>query len=168
MTVEKAIRTALKYETRVHDLYVECLEKIKTPEGRRLFKTLAEEEQEHMDFLQSILKDWLATGRVTPLKLQTSIPPAERYKEGVEKLSSIISEMQREDEIYILKKIIQIESETSDYYKRMLPEIPDEAKGLFESFITAEEGHLAIVRAELDHLTRSGYWFDFQEFTLDD
>jgi len=31
-----------------------------------------------------------------------------------------------------------------------------------------EVGHQAIVQAEIDYLTRSGTFFDFQEFTLED
>jgi len=33
--------------------------------------------------------------------------------------------------------------------------------------VRIEEGHLTIVRAEIDYLTRTGYWFDFKEFDME-
>ncbi len=38
---------------------------------------------------------------------------------------------------------------------------------MFNRFLEIEDGHTAIVQAEVDVLTRTGYFFDFQEFTLD-
>ena len=39
--------------------------------------------------------------------------------------------------------------------------------GDFGRFLEIEQGHQAIVRAEIDALTGMGFWFDFQEFDLE-
>lgn len=47
MTLEKAIKTALEYENKVRDAYVEFTGKVTDPEGKRVFEVLGREEQEH-------------------------------------------------------------------------------------------------------------------------
>jgi len=55
MTLEKAIKTALEYENKVCDTYVEFADKVTDPEGKRVFEVLGREEQEHIDYLESRL-----------------------------------------------------------------------------------------------------------------
>ena len=52
MTLEKAIKTALEYENKVRDTYVEFAVKVTDPEGKRVFEVLGREEQEHIDYLE--------------------------------------------------------------------------------------------------------------------
>jgi rubrerythrin len=66
----------------------------------------------------------------------------------------------------MLEKALAMEEETSAFYRRMVDEM-EEGGELFGRFIEIEEGHEAIVQAELDYLNRSGLFFDFQEFTMD-
>lgn len=61
-----------------------------------------------------------------------------------------------------------METETSDFYRRMVSELPAEARGLFSRFLEIEEGHLAIVQAQIDHVSGTGYWFDVREFDLEE
>jgi hypothetical protein len=46
-------------------------------------------------------------------------------------------------------------------------ELQADERRLFARFVEIEEGHEAIVQAEIDALTGLGYWFDFQEFRLE-
>jgi hypothetical protein len=46
----------------------------------------------------------------------------------------------------------------------MVATLDADGKRLFERFVEIEEGHLAIVQAEMDLVTGSGYWFDTGEF----
>ena len=49
----------------------------------------------------------------------------------------------------------------------MVNELPREGRDFFSPFLTIEDGHVAIVQAELDSVTNSGFWFDYQEFDLE-
>jgi rubrerythrin len=73
----------------------------------------------------------------------------------------------RGTEIELLRKALDIEEKTCTFYRRMVAELPAEGKGLFSRFVEIEEGHLAIVQAEIDYLTGSGHWFDYREFSLE-
>ena len=66
-----------------------------------------------------------------------------------------------------LKQAHAVELETSQFYKRMVSEVEGEGKRLFERFMEIEEGHVAIVQAEIDSIQGLGYWFDHQEFNLE-
>jgi rubrerythrin len=70
-------------------------------------------------------------------------------------------------ELQWLRKAHGVERETSDFYQRMVNELPDEAKGLFKRFLEIEEGHLALVQAQIDQALGTGYWFDVREFDLE-
>ena len=62
---------------------------------------------------------------------------------------------------------VDIKGFSSDFYKKMVRELPAEGQRLFADFVKIEEGHLAMVRAEIDYLSRTGYWFDFKEFDME-
>ena len=66
----------------------------------------------------------------------------------------------------MLRKALEAERKTSGFYGQMVSELPPEGQKLFERFLTIENGHLAIVQAEIDSLTGTGAWFDFLEVKL--
>lgn len=167
VTVEEAIKTSIEYEARVRDVYVEAVNGSKNDEGRRLFQLMADEEQRHVDFLEAKLVQWSDDGTVTADGLTTSIPSGEVIARGVDELREKVGGKPGTVELQFLSKALGVERTTSEFYERMVKELPDEAKPLFRRFLEIEEGHLALVQAQIDQATGSGYWFDVQEFTLE-
>jgi len=168
MTVEEAIKTAIEYETRVRDVYADAVEQTADPVGKRILGVLANEEQHHLDYLRSRLEQWKTTAEVTTEGLKTAIPSREVIEAGVNKLKSQMAGQDRGvAELQILKKALDVELETSNFYKKMVKELPAEGQELFARFVEIEEGHLAIVQAELDYASGTGFWFDFMEFNLE-
>jgi hypothetical protein len=49
----------------------------------------------------------------------------------------------------------------------MVRELPVEGQNLFSRFLEIEDGHGAIVQAEIDSVKRMGFWFDLKEFDLE-
>jgi hypothetical protein len=49
----------------------------------------------------------------------------------------------------------------------MTSQLSDEGQQVFARFVEIEEGHLAIVQAEMDYLSKTGYWFDIKEFDME-
>ena len=167
MTIEEAIKTAIEFETQVRQVYRNAAEGASDPVGKRIFKVLAEEEQGHLAYLQSKLDEWKRTGAVTAKRLNTVIPSKERITKGISTLKAHRSGDERGGELQMLTRALDVEAKTSDFYKRMVKELPQEGKQLFADFVEIEEGHLAIVRAEIDYLSKTGYWFDFKEFDME-
>ena len=167
MSLEEAIRTAIDYETRVRDAYLNSVGDIGDDTGRRVFEVLGNEEQGHIDYLESRLAEWKKAGKVSLCKLKTVVPAKDVIEAGVKKLDSHLSIRDYGTEREVLKKALALEQETSAFYRRMVSELGEDG-ALFAPFLDIEEGHQAVVQAELDYLNRTGTFFDFQEFNLED
>jgi rubrerythrin len=167
MDVEKAIKTAIEYETRVRDVYNEAMEKSKSDQGKKIYRQLAKEEQGHLDYLNHRLNEWQKTGKVTPEKLQTTIPSKKTIEEGVGKLKSRLKEPDAHGEMQMLTKALDVEIATSNFYREMVNTLEGDAQIMFSRFMEIEEGHLALVQAEINSLQGMGVWFDTIEFDLE-
>jgi len=166
MTIEEAIRTAIDVEEDVRDIYVRAAEATEDPTGKRIFSVLGEEEQGHVDYLKSRLVEWEKTGHVTPAELDTVVPEPEKISTAMDGLDERMQDVDRGGELGMLRKALDAERKTSDFYRDLVNKLPPEGQALFSRFVDIEDGHLAIVQAEIDRLTGHGVWFDFQEFQL--
>jgi rubrerythrin len=167
VTVEEAIKTSIVYETKVRDVYFGAVDAAKREDAKRVFQLMADEEQRHVDYLEAKLQQWNEDGTVTADGLTTSVPSAETIERGIETLEEKVGGKEGTVELQWLRTPHGVERETSDFYQRMVNELPDEAKGLFKRFLEIEEGHLALVQAQIDQALGTGYWFDVREFDLE-
>ncbi len=167
MTIEEAIKTAIQFEAQVGGFYRSASENASDPVGKRVFKVLADEEQVHLEYLETKLDEWGKTGKITAEKLHTAIPSTEKVTEGISKLERRKGGKDRGGELQVLAEALDVELKTNNFYKKMVKELPAVGQQMFEHFVEIEEGHLAIVRAEIDYLSKTGYWFDFKEFDME-
>jgi rubrerythrin len=167
MTLEEAITKAIDYETRIRDLYREAVQGTEDPKGRQVFQALADDEQRHIDYLEVKRTQWYAEGRITVESLASRIPAAELLAVNLEELEQAMAREDRTDEKRMLSKALQVEVETSAFYRRMVEQMEGDARAMFARFLEIEDGHIAAVQAELDYISHTGFWFDFQEFDLE-
>ncbi|MBN2575691.1 MAG: hypothetical protein JXP73_14085 [Deltaproteobacteria bacterium] len=169
MTIEEAIKTAILFEKKVHATYTGATARATDAIARKIFGTLAEEEQGHIDYLESRLAEWQKDGSVSDEKLRTALPPADRVRRGMARLRSRVARRRsgQAAELDSLRQAVAAEEETSGFYRKMVKELPAEGQDLFARFLEIEDGHLAIVQAELDSVNRTGFWFDLKEFDLE-
>jgi rubrerythrin len=166
MNVEEALVTALEFENNVRDAYREMAEAAGSDVGRKVFDVLAAEEQHHVDYLESRLSEWRRDGSITAEGLTTAVPDRAAVEAGVEALGAEAKGKIRGGEVEMLRRALHMETEASDFYKRMVKELPEEARPLFARFVEIEDGHTAIVQAELDYASGSGFMFDFRDFEM--
>lgn len=167
MTLEEAIRTAISYETRIRNVYLEAAEETPEAAGKSFLKTMGDEEQHHLDYLKDRLKKWTETGKLMVDKLETIIPPNEQIASEMAKFKEKMSQKTLGDQKRVLSRALRVEVETSGFYRKMVEEMSDEAKAMFARFLEIEERHIAAVQMQLDYLTKTGYWFDFKEFDME-
>jgi len=169
MTVEEAIKTAIVYEKKVHATYLKAVDRAEDPIAKKVFSTLAEEEQGHINYLESRLTEWQRDGQLSDEKLRTVLPAAERIKLGVKRLRSQVAQRKGNHaaELDSLRQALAAEEETSGFYLRMVRELPPEGQELFGRFLEIEDGHAAVVQAEIDNVNQMGFWFDLKEFDLE-
>jgi rubrerythrin len=170
VNLEQAIKTALEYEGRVTRTYLEAVNSAQNEAAKRVFSTLCEEEKGHIAYLRERLDEWRKTGKVTVAALSTAIPSRAVINEGVKKLKARVAEEPgrgHDVELASLTRALEVEVETADFYKEMVSTLDAEGRELFRRFVEIEEGHQAIVQAEIDCVSGSGYWFDTSEFNLE-
>ena len=167
MTIEQAIKTGIEFELEVRHVYSEAAKKFKDPVARKIFGVLADEEDRHVQYLESRLAEWEKTGAVTAAVLETAIPSQEAIDAALGKLSARMAEQDFGVELEMLKKALVLEIEATKFFSQMVAELKDEEQKLFARFVEIEAGHEAIVQAEIDALTGLGFWFDYTEYRFD-
>jgi len=170
MNLEQAIATALEYEGRVHRTYSEAAENTANDVARRVFSTLRDEEAEHIKYLRDRLDEWRSTGRINVAELNTVLAPKAEIEAGAATLRQRLQGSHRQirgTEYESLKLALDMELETSAFYRKMVASPDGDERRLFGRFVEIEEGHVAIVQAEMDLISGTGYWFDTAEFSLE-
>ncbi|MGB2927549.1 MAG: ferritin family protein [Desulfobacterales bacterium] len=168
MRIEEAIKTAIDYETKIRDIYRDAADKVTDPAGKRFFKMMGDDEQFHIKYLTDRLNLWKKTGKLYAEKLETTIPSIEVIRKETAKVKAYMSKEDLSSEKAILSRALKAEVETSNFYKKMVNELPDHGQKMFARFLEIEENHIAAVQAELDYITHTGYWFDFKEFDMEE
>jgi len=169
MDLDHAIELALEYEGGVHRTYLEAMKKTDDPSAKRIFKVLCDEERLHITYLRERLEEWRSAGKIQVKKLATSIPAREAIEKSLQDLGRTVTpKPSRQNlELELLKQALEAEVKTCDFYKEMVRTLDAEGQEMFKRFVEIEEGHVAIVQAEIDSLSHLGFWFDTPEFRLE-
>jgi len=166
--LDEAIKTAIEFERKVLKVYQEAGKNAVDPVGRSVFSQLAKEEAGHVAYLESRLTEWQKGGHIAWEELRTVVPDKERIAEGRKRLAKPMrGKPASATEVEYLKRALVAEKETSAFYRRMVSELAEERRTLFARFLEIEEGHVAIVEAELDAVSGSGFWFGLKEFDVE-
>jgi rubrerythrin len=167
MTIEEAIKTAVEYEIRIRDVYLEAAAAVDEDAGKRIFETLGEDEQRHIDYLEYKLDQFQKTGAIETERLESAIPDRESIAREADKIKSLATRDFLGIKQQMLSKALKMEIETSAFYQKMVNELPAEAQPLFARFLEIENNHIKAVEFELDYMSKTGYWFDFKEFDME-
>jgi len=167
MKLETAITSALEFENRIRDLYIEAVARTDDPAGKKIFQALADDEQRHVDYLDSRLDEWQRRGQLTAARLASTIPDKTAIRKEAAALQSKMSEDARGLKQQMLSRALEMEIETSRFYKELIGQVADDHKAMFERFLEIEDNHVEAVQFELDHLNNTGFWYGFEEFDME-
>lgn len=169
MNLQEAIVVALEFEKKVRDHYLRSASDIADPRGQRVFATLAKEEQAHVDYLDRCLAHWKKTGKVPDVPLKSVLPAGVKWVQEEKKSRPARKDERKasEADVEALKTAVRYERESDTFYHELVSELPKADQRLFEKFLRIEDGHLALVRAQLDAVQSRGFWFDISAFIQD-
>lgn len=167
MKIEEAINTAIAYEIRIRDIYLEAADAVGDDKGKRIFKTLGDDEQHHIDYLKHKLAEFQKSGKISSEELDSVIPPMEAVNRETAKVESLLKKDFRGIRQQMLSKALKAEVETSGFYRDMVDQIPAEAQAMFARFLEIENNHIRAIQFELDYVAKTGYWLDFKEFDME-
>jgi rubrerythrin len=167
MELEAALKSALDFENRIRDLYIEAAANTNDTAGKKIFQNLADDEQNHVAYLESRLDEWQKTGAVTPERLESIIPDKATIRKKAASLKSNIKQDTRGLKQQMLSRALKMEIETSRFYEQLVEQVSEDHQAMFARFIEIENNHIEAVQFELDHLTQTGFWFGFEEFDME-
>jgi len=168
LTLDEAITNAIAFENKVLKVYQDAAKNAVDPVGRTVFQQLSKEETGHIAYLESRLTEWKKSGHIAQEELRTIVPDKDRIAEGRKRMAKPMQgKPASATEVEYLQRALAAEKETSAFYRRMVSELAQERRKLFARFLEIEEGHVAIVEAELDAVSGSGFWFGMKEFDLE-
>lgn len=167
MDLHEALKTAALYETRMRTLYENAAAGARSAEAAALFRALARDEASHQAYIAE-LERHLEGGTVPELPATTF-----RAREAADKArlaAGMPASITEPDggELSALEEASRAEKESAEFYRRLASELPPGPAAAFARLLAIEEGHGAIVDAELDLRRASGYWFDIREFDMED
>jgi rubrerythrin len=167
MTLEEAIKTAIEYETKIRDVYREAVQGVADEAGKRIFGALEKDEQHHIDYLHHSLEQLKNAGTIDPAELQSTIPSRENIEQEAAKIESLVAKDFYGIRKQMLSRALQAEIETSEFYRKMVNQMPSENRPFFARFLEIENNHVNAVQFELDYMSKTGYWYDFKEFDME-
>ena len=141
--------------------------------AERFFEVLRDEEMGHLKYLRERLEEWTATGKVQVAELETVVPSREiidaaSRRSGRGWRRSGVPRDHHMTELDLLGKALRrregdqrvLPGDGPHPRRRRPPALP-------ERFVEIEEGHQAIVQAEIDSVSGMGVWFDTMELSLE-
>lgn len=169
MKLDEAIKIALEYEAGVHKVYLDAINKTADETAKRIFSVLCQEEADHVAYLKHRLAEWENEGKIQVKALGTLIPGREDIDKGLEELAKTVKPQPTKQivELELLKKALDAEIKTSNFYKEMVRTLDGDGQELFKRFVEIEVGHEAIVQAQINTVGNWGFWFDTPEFRLE-
>ena len=167
MTIEEAIKAAIAMEIKIRDIYLEAAAVVNDNVGKRIFEMLGNDEQHHIDYLQHKIEQLQNTGKIVPERLESAIPSREILDQVISKIRPLVADNFHGLKQQMLSRALTVEIETSNFYQKMVDELPSAGKQLFARFLEIENNHIKAVEFELDYINKTGYWFDFKEFDME-
>jgi len=153
----EALKIAIQTELNGIEFYKIAAEHTEDKKGKEVFKTLANDEEQHFNELKNQFESLLNTGKWTSLiSLGEPTPLKGESPIFTEEVKSRI--MDKHFEMSALSIGALLESNSVDFYRQMKEEADNEiAKRLFEQLQRWEEGHLDAINKQLN-LLREEYW----------
>jgi rubrerythrin len=169
LDLREALACAIENEHKVRDHYAECARRTQNAMGQRVFSTMAQEEQMHVEYLETLLVEWRTTGAITEGELPSGLPSPAWLRDAADKIAASAlppggsAGNARLPELEFLKAALVLERATSAFYRDMVDQLDPPHQALFSMFLDLEEAHVSLINAEIDALVGHGHWFDFME-----
>ena len=149
--------------------YIQLAKRVKDPKAKNVLINLAADEVGHMTKLEKHLMS-LLKGQPWLLPHAAEIREVQAVFEGsaYENLDIKDEDLAKADEIKILNVAVEREIVANKFYLDLAEKTNSEdAKKMFLSLAKEEELHMKILKAEIDSIGQSGFWFDMQEFSTE-
>jgi rubrerythrin len=165
----EVLRNAIAMEIEGKAFFEEAAEKVKHRRAKETFLSLVKQEQRHVDILNAELsrlsagKNWASLAEIR--ELASTYPRVSVFKDKEIKRIKLSADA---GELEVLKVGIVVEKKSIEYYRAAGAQTKDHnAREIFNWLVGEEAGHLTILSAEYEYRTKSGFYYDNMEFSLE-
>ena len=153
---------ALDIEEEGRDFYIECFKKTSDENGKKMFKTLAEDELRHYNRIAEIFESHMRQGYCDYLDSK-----GKRKKSGIFESDipgAAIDEAS--DALEALNIGINAENNSINLYSRLADDAQDDTmKTAFIKLTQEEQKHKSILEQEVEFIMQTGQFSDFKQVT---
>lgn len=163
----KALKTAYEAEKEGLRAYLKYAKQTKVFTGKNMFVQLAMDEVDHMELIEKFIEKTMAGQPIEHItipkgRLSKFMPTTKDLNQKVMEKSSLGDED-------ALKVALAHEEKAMNFYIEEAKNTSDpNAKNFFLKLAEVEKKHFEIIKAELDFVSSDGFWFDTQEFSVED
>jgi rubrerythrin len=156
-----AVEMAIKMEQDAVDFYKKCAEVTSHPVGKKMFLSIAEDEQYHIACAMNVAKGQdFKPSASTPKQDMKNIFEQNKHA-MMEKVAAST------DELDALKIAMKMEKEGFEFYKKAAAGAATPAeKALFECLAKDEEEHFVIFQNTCSFLSDTSNWFMWENHTI--
>lgn len=170
-TALEALSIGLELEKKGYKFYQEASVCTLNPKGKAMFIRLAQDEIEHE---KKLLMEYNALMQTGDWLKHPEEPMAKIYK-ITEKPQVFTSEGEKDkgngketSDLDALRMAIENEKRAYEFFAQAAEKTTSPAgKKLFKLLAAEEDSHIVILEAEYDNLADTGFWFGYQEFTME-
>jgi rubrerythrin len=164
----QAIETAIQIEKDGLAFYTEAARQTDDPSGKKMFQTLARDEAAHLKLFEGARQTLLTEGEWLSPQQVAAISPKSFERPPIFPTGGEIRAEIPERELAVLQRGIEAEEASIAFYSEQMDKTDDPGgRAMYAYLIEQEKGHRTILQGEYDYLSRTGFWFDFQEFSLE-
>jgi len=149
--------------------YIKFAKAVKDPRAKNVLIHLADDEVGHMTKLEKHLMNVLrGQPWLLPKAQEIDAVAAVFTSSDYPDMTIRTKDLEKADEIRILEIAVEREIVANRFYLDLAAKADSpEAKEMFLALAKEEELHMKILRAEIDSIGQNGFWFDMQEFTME-
>jgi rubrerythrin len=162
------LHRAIEKEKEAITTYLQLAKIIKDVKAKNVLINLATDEVGHMTKLEDHLSSYLqGNSWVFPKVGESEATAAVATKSA--RLEKIVpGRLAQADEVRILEVAIDKEIRANQSYLELAKGAKSkESKEMFLALAKEEDLHARILKAEVDSIGQNGFWFDMQEFTME-
>ncbi len=162
--VKKVAQEAIKLELNGRHLFEQALQTTDNELGKKMFRKLVQDEIKHLKKFKELFSSMIDND-----VWQTMVREGETKKSAlIEELKAGLTKKETTSDVEAIRIGMELERRAIDIFTRYAEQTEDPAaKKIFQSVAEEEKYHYALLQAQYDQITNSGFWFDLAEFKMD-
>jgi rubrerythrin len=159
-SIKEAIQAAIQMEKDGYSFYKKAAAQTSSDMGKSIFEGIAKDELIHLEIFQKLFEDNVGKSEWDDL-----VDSSKKYQDidvFPKDLKSIEGAKPDTNELDALRIAMDSEKEAIDYYTTIWQNSDDnEIKKIIDTIIDQEKKHYFLLEQEFNHLSSTGYWYEF-------